>query len=241
MVALCEIGALPPPVAARLFRRGRGALRRLRSLPRQRRRATTRRSTRRRCSPPWSRTGQRFGANHIADLLVGEATDALRRHGHDRLKTFGVGHDRPKRSWVAITRQLFAAGALAEASAEHGGFRLTETGESILRGRRPIVLRVVSDAGPQRRRRAERVDRDAAAAALDPPSQALFEHLRALRLDLARREKIAAYLIFPDRTLIEIARQRPTSRAALKAIHGVGDAKLERYGAAFLDAITAFR
>jgi ATP-dependent DNA helicase RecQ len=184
------------------------------------------------------RTGQRFGANHIADVLTGEATDALRRHGHDGLKTFGVGRGRPKRSWMAITRQLFAAGALAEASAEHGGFRLTEEGNAILRGRKPITLRVVSDAKPKRRRRTERAERGkTVAAALDPSSQALFDRLRALRLDLARQEKIAAFMIFPDRTLIEMARRRPTTLAALREIHGIGEAKLGRYGAVFLRAI----
>jgi ATP-dependent DNA helicase RecQ len=183
------------------------------------------------------RTGQRFGANHIAELLAGEANERLRRLGHDELKTFGVGRDRPKRSWVAVTRQLFAAGALAEASAEHGGFRLTEEGDAILRGRKTIELRRIDDAPPARRRRAGRNGATEDDAGLDAQAQVLFDRLRAVRLEIARREDIAAYMVFPDRSLIEMARRRPASLAEMKAIHGVGEVKLGRYGDAFLNAL----
>ena len=183
------------------------------------------------------RTGQRFGAAHIADLLIGEATETIRRHGHDRLKTFGVGRDRPRHAWTAIVRQLFAAGALGEASAEHGGFCATEAGEAILRGRSTIELRVVSDAPPARRKRAERGAPASRDAELDHAQRALFDRLRAVRLEIARREQIAAYMVFADRTLIEMASQRPATLSALRQIHGVGDAKLARYGAAFVEAI----
>ena len=187
------------------------------------------------------RTGQRFGAGHIADLLAGEATEALTRRGHDQLKTFGAGRDRPRHSWIAIVRQLFAAGALAEASAEHGGFRLTEAGDAILRGRSRIELRVVSDARPARRKRADRGSAAGTADGLDAAAQALFDHLRSTRLDIARREKIAAYMVFPDRSLIEMARRRPATPSALREIHGVGETKLARYGESFLAAISTFR
>ncbi|MCB1496481.1 MAG: DNA helicase RecQ [Bauldia sp.] len=183
------------------------------------------------------RTGERFGANHIADLLVGEATPNLRRHGHDGLKTFGVGRDRPKRSWVAVTRQLFAAGALAEASAEHGGFRLTEEGAEILRGRKAIALRKIDDTKPERRRRGSRGAPTADATGLDPEAHALFDRLRALRRDIAARENLAAYMVFADRTLIEMARHEPRSLAEMKTLHGVGEVKLDRYGDAFLAAL----
>ena len=96
------------------------------------------------------RTGERFGAAHLADVLMGEATDTIRRHGHDHLKTFGVGKDNTKRQWQTIVRQLFAAGAVAEASVEHGGFRLTETGVAILKGSEKISLRVVSETTGRR-------------------------------------------------------------------------------------------
>jgi ATP-dependent DNA helicase RecQ len=183
-----------------------------------------------------ARTGQRFGAGHIADILLGEATETTRRYGHDRLKTFGVGKDRSRRAWTATMRQLFAAGALAEASADRGGFKLTRVGEDVLFGRARISLREPSERSRDqpRARRAERVAR---AEELDSAAAALFERLRALRLEFARTERIAAYMIFPDRTLIEIARKRPQSLLALRALHGVGEAKLARYGEAFLAAV----
>ena len=184
------------------------------------------------------RTGERFGAAHLADVLIGEATDTVRRHGHDGLKTFGVGKERSKRAWQTIVRQLFAAGVLAEASVEHGGFRLTDEGEAILRGRRAIALRVVTEiATPRREKRSER---GTLVAGLDAATAALFEHLRGLRLELARKEGIAAYMIFADRSLIDMARLRPRSKDDLKLVHGVGEAKLTRYGAVFLKAVAEF-
>jgi ATP-dependent DNA helicase RecQ len=185
-----------------------------------------------------ARTGQRFGAGHIADVLTGEATEAVRRHAHDGLRTFGVGRDRSRRAWTATARQLFAASALAEASPDRGGFRLTPFGEDILFGRTKIALREQPER-PEGERRSRRADRIAPADGLDPATAALFGHLRELRLELARAEGVAAYMIFPDRTLIEMAQAKPQSLVALRALHGVGERKLARYGEAFLAALSA--
>jgi ATP-dependent DNA helicase RecQ len=183
-----------------------------------------------------ARTGERFGAGHLADVLIGEASDAVRRHGHDGLKTFGVGKERAKREWQTIARQLFAAGALAEASVEHGGFRLTEKGADILRGREGVTLRVVKEKPRRERgaRQAARLD------GLEPAAAALFEHLRGLRLELSKAEGIAAYMVFADRTLIDMARLRPRNLDDLRLVHGVGEAKLLKYGKQFLAAVRAF-
>ncbi|MDJ1158856.1 DNA helicase RecQ [Chelatococcus sp. SYSU_G07232] len=185
------------------------------------------------------RTGERFGARHVADLLRGEATEAIRRHGHDRLKTFGAGAGRSRSAWITTTRQLFAAGALAAASDEHGGFRLTPRGEAILFGRERISLRSPEESAP-RPRGARRAEREGSADGLDPATRALFEHLRALRLAIARDEGVAAYMIFPDRTLIDMARLKPRTLTALREAQGVGERKLARYGTVFLQAIAAF-
>jgi ATP-dependent DNA helicase RecQ len=183
-----------------------------------------------------ARSGQRFGAGHLADILTGTMSETIRRQNHDGLKTFGVGKDRPKSAWTALTRKLFAAGALAEASAEHGGFRLTEKGEDILFGREPIALR--ADALPVRRSRG--AERDARADGLDEGTAALFEHLRQLRLSIAREEGVAAYIIFTDRTLIAMARERPLGLDEMRRIEGVGERKLAQYGEVFVDAIASF-
>ena len=184
-----------------------------------------------------ARTGQRFGAGYLADLLIGEATEPMRRWGHDGLKTFGAGRDRDRGFWMVLVRQLFAAGALEGASEEHGGFRLTEKGEAILFGRDTIALRRHPELS-RRPRRDRRADQAARADGLDPATAELFERLRALRQKLAKDEAVAAFMIFPDRTLIEIARLRPGKLSELRSVHGVGERKLERYGAAFLAAIT---
>lgn len=184
-----------------------------------------------------ARSGQRFGAGHLADILTGTMSEAVRRQNHDGLKTFGVGNDKPKAAWAALTRKLFAAGALAEASTEHGGFRLTEKGEDILFGREPIALR--ADALPVRRGRP--AERGARADGLDEGTAALFEHLRQLRLTIAREEGVAAYIIFTDRTLIAMARERPLGLDQMRGIEGVGERKLAQYGEVFADAIAGFR
>jgi ATP-dependent DNA helicase RecQ len=183
-----------------------------------------------------ARTGQRFGTAHLAAVLCGDPSEAVLRHGHDKIKTFGVGRDRDKRAWSATVRQLFAAGALGEASEEHGGFCLTDRGEAILFGRERIALRPPPAAAPAARRD-RREARESRFEGLDEATTALFEALRAVRLSLARDEGVAAYIIFPDRTLIEMAQQRPATLDEMRRVQGVGDRKLAAYGEAFLDAI----
>ncbi|MCC3247039.1 DNA helicase RecQ [Methylocystis sp. WRRC1] len=175
------------------------------------------------------RTGQRFGAGHLADVLTGEATEAVRRHGHDAIKTFGVGKEHSKQAWASILRQLFAAGALRAASAEHGGFALTEKGEDILLGREKIMLR--SDPlSPRGRMRKE-------APRLDESSDKILAALKRKRMELAHEEGVPAYVIFADRTLIDMAEKRPATLDDLLSVHGVGERKLARYGDAFLEAL----
>jgi ATP-dependent DNA helicase RecQ len=176
------------------------------------------------------RTGQRFGAGHIADVLIGEATEAVRRHGHDAIKTFGVGKEHTKQEWASILRQLFAAGALQTASAEHGGFAITEKGESILKGRETIMLR--GDAPTMRDRR-----RNKEAPSLNEATDRILAALKRKRRELAQEEGVPAYVIFADRTLIDMAEKRPATLDDMLGVHGVGDRKLARYGDAFLEAL----
>jgi ATP-dependent DNA helicase RecQ len=185
-----------------------------------------------------ARTGQRFGAGYITDVVGGRETDAIRRNGHQNLKTFGVGRERSQRVWRSLIRQLFAAGALEETGGEYPGLRLTGKGEAILFGRESIALRPESDRRPREKRAA----RPAAGAFgdLDASGQELFHHLRALRGAIARDEGVAAYMIFPDRTLIEMASLRPVDLAALRLVHGVGERKLKDYGGLFVKAIDEF-
>jgi ATP-dependent DNA helicase RecQ len=184
-----------------------------------------------------ARTGERFGAGYICDVLTGRETDWLRRNGHTAIKTFGVGRDKSQRAWRSVLRQLFAAGALDETGGEHPGLRLTEKGRAILFGRETIALR----AEPERRARRERgVLIDGAAVGPAPGDEPLFQHLRAVRGAIARAEGVAAFMIFPDRTLIEMARLRPLDLAALRLVHGVGERKIAAYGPAFVNAVRQF-
>ncbi|KZC00169.1 ATP-dependent DNA helicase RecQ [Methylobacterium radiotolerans] len=186
------------------------------------------------------RTGQRFGAAYICDVVHGKESDQIRRNGHASLKTFGVGADKPVAAWRAILRQLFAAGAIAENADGYGGLSMTEKGEAILFGREPVQLRPDPEPKAESRERRRAAAREDGEIALSEADEVLFQHLRGLRATLARAEGIAAFMVFPDRTLIEMARQKPVDLWALRTVHGVGERKREAYGDKFVAAIADF-
>ncbi|GEP10529.1 DNA helicase RecQ [Methylobacterium gnaphalii] len=186
------------------------------------------------------RTGQRFGAAYVCDVVHGKESEQVRRNGHSQLKTFGVGADKPVTAWRAILRQLFAAGAVAENADGFGGLTMTEKGEAILFGRETVQVRPDPEprkAEPRSRRAAARDDE---ALQLGEADEALFQHLRGLRASIARAENVAAFIVFPDRTLIEMARAKPVDLWALRSVHGVGERKREAYGQRFVEAIAEF-
>jgi ATP-dependent DNA helicase RecQ len=186
------------------------------------------------------RTGERFGTEHLVSILTGNATEAVRRYGHDTLKTFGVGKDRDANSWRSILRQIYAGGLISLDIVEHGRWTLTERGRRVLRGEETIDLRtdVANRAiGKKAKRRAA----EAAAVGDGGADGSLLAALKALRTTLAKAQRQPAYVIFPDKTLIELASIRPTAKEQLLGIHGIGEAKLKRYGSAFLDVILRHR
>jgi ATP-dependent DNA helicase RecQ len=184
------------------------------------------------------RTGQRFGAHYLVDVLTGANSERIKRLGHDRLKTFGVGFELDRRGWLSVFRQLIARGLLAPDPSGHGGLALAPTAEEVLRGSRAVQFRL--DRNRQERRPAgPRNLASAPAADLDPAAKALWEALRAWRLDEAHRQELPSYVIFHDATLTEVSRLRPASLAALAKIPGVGRAKLERYGDAIIAIVAA--
>ena len=184
------------------------------------------------------RTGQRFGATYLTDVLTGVESESVTRNGHQSIKTFGVGADRPRGEWGGIIRQLFAADALEAASEEHGGFKLSAKGEAILLGQESIQLRKDPPKAPKPARSKVGKGQDMPEG-LDEEDGKLFAALRRKRLELAREEGVAAYVVFADRTLIELARERPLSLREMAGIYGIGTAKLERYGEAFLEVVLA--
>ena len=179
------------------------------------------------------RTGQRFGAGHLIDLLQGTATDKIRRFGHGGLPTFGVGKDLDHKAWNAVFRQLVAFGLLEVAHDAYGALRLTEAARPVLRGERRLAFR--RDPPPAARRRAAK----AVAPTPGDGDHALFETLRALRLRLARAQGVPPYVIFHDSTLIALAARRPRSLAELEGIPGMGQRKIERYGPTLIATLAA--
>ena len=185
------------------------------------------------------RTGERFGAAHLIDIVRGARTEKAARFGHDRLPTFGVGADRGANAWRSVVRQMVAAGHLRIDIAGYGGLGITDKGRELLRGNGVFLYR--EDAaiarGPAREPRSGRAVPPQ--RPLDGDEAALLAALKALRLELARERGVPAYIVFPDRTLIDMARRRPRSEAEFAEVNGVGAVKLEAFAQPFLAAIDA--
>jgi len=182
------------------------------------------------------RTGERFGTEHLTNVLLGERSEAVEKFGHDRLPTFGVGQEYDRNGWRSIFRQLHGAGIITLDITGYGTWRLTETGRRVLKGLDKFTLRQdVLKPGRKAARAAAR-----AAAAFDDTSPAdpqLFEALRRRRLELAKSQRVAAYVVFPDKTLLDMARRKPRDLVEMAAVHGVGETKLRQYGPDFLEVI----
>ena len=179
------------------------------------------------------RTGERFGAGHVIDVLSGAETEKIVRSGHLRVSTYGIGGDLTKRQWRVLADHALAAGLVAPHADGFGGLVLTEAARPVLRGEQPVLVKL--PAAREKRRRA-------AALAVDGTAHGpLFDELRRYRLELARAARAAPYTIFHDRTLADIAQRKPETLAALASAHGMGTVKLARYGAAVLEIVRRFR
>jgi len=184
------------------------------------------------------RSGQRFGAGHLIEILRGEGGERVRSLGHDRISTFGVGKEYDERQWRSVFRQLLAGGLLEADQEGYGTLRLTEASRTVLKGGRTVHLR--EDALPERRRKGKAsAAANGGALAIRAEERELWDALRALRARLAREHSVPAYVIFHDATLLAMLRERPQTLTALGAISGVGERKLERYGEAFLAELCA--
>ncbi|MEZ5713876.1 MAG: DNA helicase RecQ [Paracoccaceae bacterium] len=175
------------------------------------------------------RTGEWFGAAHLIDILIGNLSDKVRERGHDSLPTFGVGKDHSRAEWQAIFRQMMGHDLARPDPTRHGALKMTEAAHPILRGDRGIRLRKDSvKAAPQR---------PAVKALVSDEDAPLLSALKAKRRALAEAQSVPAYIIFTDRTLIEMAENRPATLDDMARIGGVGAKKLERYGLDFLEVI----
>lgn len=175
------------------------------------------------------RTGQRFGAGHVIDVLRGSANEKVLQFQHQNLSTYGLGRHMSVNDWRAIVRQLVARGYLVVDDA-YGSLRLSESCRPLLRGEETLQLRKLSP-------KSESVGKRARAVEVDEQDMPLWNALRACRKRLADEQGVPPYVVFHDATLREMVNQRPTSERTFLLLNGVGDSKLERFGEAFLEVI----
>ncbi|AKC88364.1 DNA helicase RecQ [Pseudoxanthomonas suwonensis] len=184
------------------------------------------------------RTGQRFGAAHLIDVLRGADTEKVRQFRHHELSTYGIGADLDAGTWRSVFRQLVVAGLLEVDAEGHGSLRLGTAARPVLRGEQTVHLREEPARKAGRGRGGEPGERRSESTLhVDAGDRPLFDGLRAWRARVAREQNVPAYVIFHDRTLRDIAQLRPGSVSELARVGGVGGSKLGRYGEAVLEVV----
>jgi len=180
------------------------------------------------------RTGQRFGAAHIVDVLLGKLTDKVQQHGHDQLSVFGIGNDLAAQTWRSVVRQLIVMGYLRADAERYGGLVLTASSRELLRGDTQVRFR-------EELKRKEKLRAAVPQAAdISEEDSELWEALRTCRRTLADEHEVPPYVIFHDRTLREMLQWRPGNASELLSINGVGQTKLDRYGQYFLEVLKEY-
>ena len=178
------------------------------------------------------RTGERFGISHIIDILIGNKTENIKKYSHDKLKTFNVGIDLNKSTWQSIVRQLFSAGHIKIDIENYGALKILKSGNDILFNEYKFERREeILISKPNIVKNKTSLD------AISSNDEDLYQKLRELRLELAKKLKLPAYVIFPDKTLIEMIKYKPKNFDELEKIYGVGKAKLKKFGEYFIKII----
>jgi ATP-dependent DNA helicase RecQ len=183
------------------------------------------------------RTGQRFGAMHLIDVLIGRMTERVKQFGHDRLSVFGIGRELNEKQWRAAMRQLVAMGHLQSDSEAFGALKLTESARAVLKGETEVFLREEVAGARHRASRTKSRRGDLAALPAGSAHPDLLGVLRAWRSDVARTHGVPAYVVLHDATIEGIATARPRTAEQLRGIPGIGDKKLERYGRTLIDLV----
>ncbi len=185
------------------------------------------------------RTGERFGTGHLIDVLTGSVNEKTERFGHVDMPVFGAGKDLPARTWQSIFRQLLAAGLISVDHSAFGALKLEPEARSVFRRERQVLFR--KDRPSSGKAKTARGSKPASERSdLAGSDLELFERLRSERLSLAREMDVPPYVVFPDTTLIALAKRRPRDFEELLDVPGIGESKRERYGEAFLAVIEAF-
>jgi ATP-dependent DNA helicase RecQ len=178
-----------------------------------------------------ARTGERFGGEHIIDVLLGAQTERMRRWGHDNLSTYAIMKGTNRKSLTNMLYQLIDAGLLERTNDDRPVLHLNEASREVLRGQRSVRL-VQPKEKVQKTRYQEK--------SWDGVDEGLFDALRDLRRKLADQRGVPAYVLFNDATLRDMARIRPSSPNALLAVRGVGEKKLADFGQRFLEEIVTY-
>ncbi len=181
------------------------------------------------------RTGQRFGATHIIDVLTGKENEKIKGFNHNELSTFGVGQEYNKSQWKSVFRQIIASGLVNVDLEAYGALKLTPNSNKILRGQEKIFLR--KETIKEKPAKTKKVESSKRSVFTNPAAEELFQKLRALRLSLAKEQNVPPYVIFHDSSLIDMIVAMPKNLSEMGKISGVGQSKLERYGKAFLEVI----
>ena len=179
------------------------------------------------------RTGQRYGAGHIVDVLLGADTPRMRSLGHDSLSTFGIGKEISKPEWRTLLRQLILRGLLVADPQDHGGLRLSDDARAVLKGDMPIYL-AKSRAEATKPARKSTPKQIAPSTGHSDSDDQLFAQLRDWRRKHATAQNVPPYVILHDKTLWAIVEARPSNLDALALVNGMGERKLARYGAEVL-------
>jgi len=180
------------------------------------------------------RTGERFGAGYLIDVLMGKSTAQMERFGHQRLPTFGVGKELDKKQWSSVIRQLVAAGYLTSDLEGYGSLKLSGNARAVLKGEVKLQFRKDPEKKRAKKPASPRGKGDGLAGEVD---ERLWEALRQCRRELAEEQGVPPFMIFHDRTLEEMGRLKPQDESALLQVSGVGARKLENYGERFLSVI----
>ncbi len=185
------------------------------------------------------RTGQIFGSGYIIDVLLGRDNDRIKNAAHDKLSTYGIGTEHSAKEWQSLIRQLVALGLIYVDMDAHGGLKITKEGVEFLKEKPDLKLRLDPKViGASDGSSSSGAKTDPALSLQTESDKDLFAHLKALRLNIAKEQNVPPYVVFHDKTLIDMVLRKPRSLQDMGRVPGVGQSKLEKYGHPFLNALT---
>ncbi len=183
------------------------------------------------------RTGNMFGSGYVIDVLLGKDNERIKKFGHGNLSTYGIGTEHSAKEWQSLIRQMVARGLIYVDTDNHGGLKTTDQGAAFLRDKDTIQLRLDPATIGSTSNRTSSAKTDPAQSLETDEDRALFATLKTLRMSIAKEHNVPPYVIFHDKTLIDMATKKPKTLLDMSLIHGIGQSKLNKYGQVFLDTL----